>query len=341
MTQAHVHFFSTTFNPLRTGLALTLTAALTACGGGGDSSPTTPTPPTSPSATLTASNYQQVARASVQGSMFLSGTNNIAVSLSGRSASRPTSAALEQVRRISAAGRLRPSAVKVDEFACEVSGKVLLSINDANNNDKLDVGDSFGLEAQDCRDSDTSVSKGKVTITIREVTGDFGAGTYGAKLELKLEGFTEVEGNETYTGDGSMIINVTQSGASNTSTLEVPRLAVTSTQSGVTSTQSMTNVRVSEEYRTDNAGTTIITSVNGTLATTELGGQAVTLETLTPLRALESENFPNVGQMVVSGGGNSRMRITALNKTQVQLELDANGDGTYEDSVVKLWTDLS
>ncbi len=332
-------------NPLRTGLALTLAAALSACGGGGDSSPTTPptpAPPTSPTAApLTAANYQQVARASVQGSLYVSGANNVTLSLTSRAASRPASAAAEQVRRIAAAGRLRPSALASDEFACDVSGKTVVSINDANNNTKLDAGDNLGFEAQDCRDSDGSLTKGKVTITLREVTGDYGSSTYSAKLELKLEGFTVVEGNESYGGDGAITITVSQSGTTNTSILEVPRLAATAVENGVTSSQNLSNVRVSEEYRTDNTGTTITTSVNGTLSTTELGGQTVTLETVTPLRALESQNFPFAGQMVVGGGAGSKLRITALSATQAQVELDANGDGTYEASVVKLWTELS
>jgi hypothetical protein len=44
--------------------------------------------------------------------------------------------------------------------------------------------------------------------------------------------------------------------------------------------------------------------------------------------------------MVVTGAAGTHLRVTALDAIQVQLELDANGDGAYEGSGVFAWGSL-
>jgi len=44
--------------------------------------------------------------------------------------------------------------------------------------------------------------------------------------------------------------------------------------------------------------------------------------------------------VVVTGASGTHLRVTALSSTSVQLELDANGDGTYERSAVFAWDSI-
>jgi hypothetical protein len=53
----------------------------------------------------------------------------------------------------------------------------------------------------------------------------------------------------------------------------------------------------------------------------------------------DADLYPTSGQIVATGAVGS-LRTTALNTTNVQIELDANGDGIYEASKVVLWTAL-
>lgn len=54
-----------------------------------------------------------------------------------------------------------------------------------------------------------------------------------------------------------------------------------------------------------------------------------------------TQSFPDTGQAVISGAGNSRIRFTAVSSTLAKLEVDANGDGTFENTATLRWLDLS
>jgi uncharacterized repeat protein (TIGR01451 family) len=51
--------------------------------------------------------------------------------------------------------------------------------------------------------------------------------------------------------------------------------------------------------------------------------------------------FPDSGQMLLTGDANRTIRVTALNSTLVQLQLDTNGDGTVDNTAGMKWTDLN
>jgi hypothetical protein len=50
--------------------------------------------------------------------------------------------------------------------------------------------------------------------------------------------------------------------------------------------------------------------------------------------------YPNAGQVTATGLGGSKMRLTVQSATTVQIELDADGNGAYETSVTKPWSEL-
>ena len=53
-----------------------------------------------------------------------------------------------------------------------------------------------------------------------------------------------------------------------------------------------------------------------------------------------SQPRPASGQATVTGANGAMLRLTALSSTQVRIELDADANGTYETSVIKLWSEL-
>ena len=50
--------------------------------------------------------------------------------------------------------------------------------------------------------------------------------------------------------------------------------------------------------------------------------------------------YPSSGVAVVAGSGGGSVRITALSATEVKFELDANGDGVFETSTTRKWTEV-
>ena len=67
----------------------------------------------------------------------------------------------------------------------------------------------------------------------------------------------------------------------------------------------------------------------------------ITVETTTPIRAYEINEWPSSGVMVVTGNNNNKIRLSAIDETQCQIDADLDGNGSYEwGPVVKNWTDL-
>jgi hypothetical protein len=67
----------------------------------------------------------------------------------------------------------------------------------------------------------------------------------------------------------------------------------------------------------------------------------VDVGTTEPLAFTTLSQFPNLGQLVLTGFGNRSIRVTATSATQVKLELDLDGDANYELWTTILWTQVS
>jgi hypothetical protein len=83
----------------------------------------------------------------------------------------------------------------------------------------------------------------------------------------------------------------------------------------------------------------MINGFSGKVTSTELGNQQVVISTPQPMLNVDYEAFYSSGELMVRGAG-SALRITAVDRYQVRLELDANADGTYETQQLKYWIDL-
>jgi hypothetical protein len=59
----------------------------------------------------------------------------------------------------------------------------------------------------------------------------------------------------------------------------------------------------------------------------------VDVTTPQPLVVVTGEDHPSSGEFVVTGANNSSARLTALSATTFQIDVDADGDGTYETTV--------
>lgn len=83
---------------------------------------------------------------------------------------------------------------------------------------------------------------------------------------------------------------------------------------------------------------------NYTLASTELGG-SVTVTTIDPMQQRGIRLYPFAGQFIVTGANNSKIRVTILGDEthagdDVQIDLDENGDNTYERTILRDWSAL-
>ena len=80
-------------------------------------------------------------------------------------------------------------------------------------------------------------------------------------------------------------------------------------------------------------------TVSGTLTSTRLGG-SLTFQTLVPFSGIEGAP-PSSGVLKVSGANNTSLTLTALSSTSVRIDVDTNGDGVFDTSTSKTWSEIA
>jgi hypothetical protein len=63
----------------------------------------------------------------------------------------------------------------------------------------------------------------------------------------------------------------------------------------------------------------------------------VVISTSTPFRYLAGSTYPSIGTMIVTGSSNGRARLTVIDSASYNVDVDADGDGTYEISTSHTW----
>lgn len=300
---------------------------LAACGGGGGDGGT-PASPTGSSLSIAASNYQQVAQVVVSTTGYLMDTGDFAIG-------EPSGASAQSARRVRAQ-QARPRATSSETVTCTQGGSLQLSFNDQNNNGNWDVGDTLRAVAINCREDGLTL-QGGLGLNAKALSGSFGSGSYSATLQLSLENFSITEGSDTSTGNGNLDMQISVAAGTTELTLVVDAISVAGTEAGQLYNHGLRDARQSLRLPLAGGSTS---STSATVSSSKLGDKSVRIETPTPFETAVNAQFPSSGQMLISGANGSKLRLSAQNATQVLLELDGDGDGSYETRSTKAWSEL-
>lgn len=80
--------------------------------------------------------------------------------------------------------------------------------------------------------------------------------------------------------------------------------------------------------------------MNGTLSSSALGGNSVALVTLQAFARNGSDAYPASGQATATGASGAKVLITVIDGATLRIELDADGDGLYEEGTTRSWSEL-
>lgn len=331
--------------PSRSRLAClaTIAAVLAACGGGGDGSSGDPLVPSA--ATITAANYEGVARQVLAATSYMGDATGLVTG--AQVAPGPQALfgfARAQVRRVPGlfANRvpLVNGVVTTDTLDCTSGGSVTVRQNDVNGNGQVDVGDAVTLTARNCVEDGATLS-GALDISFSAVNGDLDSDVYSATVSITLKDLRAATPAGNATGSGQFTLAISSANA-NTSALalDVSSMAVSGSFGGTADTVTMQNFSLSSSTALSGGRLRTTTSVSGTVGSNNLAGGTVTLATGSPLVQFDGDLHPSSGQITATGAARSQMRLTVQSVTNVLLELDANGDGSFESSTVKTWASL-
>jgi hypothetical protein len=76
-------------------------------------------------------------------------------------------------------------------------------------------------------------------------------------------------------------------------------------------------------------------TLTGVMESAKAGG-SFAVATLTPIQLYDTDVYPHAG-VVEMRGNTGVMNLRVLSSEQVQVELDANGDGVFESSTPQTW----
>jgi len=159
-------------------IALACAASLAACGGGGSSGGDDSATGASAGSDISTANYTSFTTPLARTVVGVSDSAGISSLIGGggaqAAAARSAIAALQAGRSAAlAAGHSRPQAVATDTLPCDAGGSITVTVNDGNNNNRLDNGDTIAATLNACRLTSTEpAGSGSFTMIIDSVTLD-------------------------------------------------------------------------------------------------------------------------------------------------------------------------
>ena len=318
---------------IRIYLNLTITTLLAvgliACGGDGGGSPAAPNAPVAPATpvAITSTNAPIVASAVVSGSTTFAGTSVPSTSPLVSPAASPmlgrfNANATKQAQNILSNPQFGPTFVRTTP--CLVSGSETLDV--------ADDGSSITVTYNNCSDTVGEVFNGTIALTNITRTPTVFSAT--SRIDLSVA----VTGRPTVRYVGTYNFSTTNTSTGSTTTITGSSFSII-IGSNVTT---LSNFSFAETYTT--ASDLYSITSNYTLASTVLGG-SVTVTTVSPIQQYGYRIYPFAGQFVVTGANNTKIRVTILGDetnigNDVRIEIDANGDNTYEITILRDWSDL-
>lgn len=344
---------------------------ITACGGGGGGSAgggsATTGAVTAPSVSITSANAPTVAAAStgdvqsvsnVAGSTSTIGaaqvvnaadSNKLETMTTMRANQVFTQFALKAAPYVSKTNAINAASVSNETVSCD-SGTMTVSGSVANSssyNTYLTQGDYISISANNCRYG-TDVLNGGLYVEVS--SGSFTNSTYYSNvgLSMKFTGLNLTSSTASGTavtgmdGDASFVMSKTV----NNSTMDIRGTVLTRSQTinGTASRTSLKNYTQGYVVSGSTATATVRAEVHTT--NTKLGatGGSYTLTTTTDVVWSTSTDVIQSGVIEIAGANGAKVRATigALNACAgcVFIETDANGDGNYESSETKTWSEF-
>ncbi len=319
-------------------------AALTACGGGGGGSGGNPPGFTTGPLAITASNYVQAGQEAMSSAYFLLDTGDFATAAQLSVDTGPMRFSRAQIAQLSrwfaTATRVATGVTQTSTEACSGGGSVTVTVNDVNGNDKLDVGDGANLVANSCAFGSEFVS-GEMTVLVTTLTGNLDTTVYKVSMSITMNNLVISSAAGSNTATGRMEFGEESIGLNNTiTTLGVSSLSATASFAGSSSTRTLSDFTLREALTPSGLGPVRSLSVTGTLASSALDSKSIALSTVSPFVRSNTARYPASGQALITGANGSKARLTAQSATTVFIEVDADGNGSYETSATRLWSQL-
>ncbi|MGF6610244.1 hypothetical protein OKW45_005166 [Paraburkholderia sp. WSM4175] len=325
---------------------------LAACGGGGGGDSGTSaansnsSSSSAPVGVITSTNAQDTVAYAYSGVQDLGTQSNTGASLAtGVSVETPTAglitASLAQLYKgvaVQPVNNLVTGVTASSTGACASGGTISVSVSEANPG-TVSNGDSMSITANNCSENG-EVMNGQITYGFSNLSGTIGSGTsWGATLTLNYANMTLQSGGVTIGANGDMSLSYQQSG----SQVATAAVSGSSLQMNLTESDGTVISRKLTAYSFNGSinGSSNTSSANFTLSgsSPKLGTVNFSVKTNAPFQAVGAAS-PSTGSMTVTAADQSSATLTAIDSTNVRIDIDSNGDGVIDQTINTTWADL-
>lgn len=341
-------------SPRRAGSRLALAALLSAplvllsaCGGGGGGGDSTP-PVVATQVAITSTNQKLVAAdaldsatnvdAARSGSSFVTGVQIDTGAVTG------DTMRLASVARVLAAkapaSLAQATGVALNEtIPCSSGGSMTVSGNVSGGN-AIVQGDQVTISTNNCIESVygvTSTMNGSLSIRITAGSFDPNLPSYPSHITMAIvaTNFSITINGQTESSNGDMLIDLTETSAT------VSSATVSGSSLASTGGRSYTLKNYSQQVGMDNGATTYRVSATVEATNGRLGSGTLSYTVSMPsAMTTDASGQYTAGSLKVVGASNASVLLTVTAANTLKLELDANGDGTYEASTTVTLTEL-
>lgn len=310
-------------------LASAVTLGLAGCLGGEDDTSTT-TSNTTTATAITTDNALDIAGGATSSYSAIKRSGDLANTLTGYDirSSGTQSAAAQAIRQLAAAEALpRAGLTTSTDVPCSGGGTIKVTTVYARVSSRS-VGDSTELVFNNCVENGQT-GTGSVKLTYTALTGTQGTAPYSYSIDAR---FTDLKYARSETewarSNGTLAIKQSYETSSTATDVSTSSFVIDGQVSAKTVRLTLSNM-TARTVLTNSTGVLAL-SFDETMALTLPNGQQLSGLRLQSLQdvTINSDSMTASGQILVTGSS-GKLRITFGND-QAAIEVDANGDGTYE-----------
>jgi hypothetical protein len=334
--------------PLARAAAVAALMTLAACGGGGGGvggdQGTSLLPGATPLA-ITASNYVAVAQQAVTATtLLLDAPGLITAAQVAPGGQVLIGFARAQFSRLpgwfAAAPQLASGVVSNDTVACTGGGTITGTVSDLNGNKIVDAGDSATLVANNCVEFGVTLN-GTLAFTVRTLTGSLDSNVFNASFDIRLSNLRATSPAGTVAASGNISETLISSDLNaGSADVTLSGMTIAGTFGGLSDTLTLQDWHMVSTVTPLGSLSSTSTTVSGSIVSAALQSKAVSIATQQPFVQIGGNDYPSSGQFTASGAAGSKLRVTAQDASHLRIELDADGNGAYETSITRLWSEL-
>jgi len=313
------------------GAGLSLVAACGGGGGGGSNPPVVITP----DATISSQNAVEIAGDVVTGVLdtgelgAFGGSGLIgADSGAGPAMSKASATAANKGVNVILSAPFGP-----EVSPCAMGGNVSVSGN-LSSQDTLTPGDTITARFTICDDGEGEVVNGVLTLDVDTFDGDLLSGFVAIGVTMGFQGFSVTENGEITTVQGGLSVLIdTRNYPLSTFTMSSGSLSVTDGVETVVLSNFTTTASADESSQPP----AFTFESSGRISVPTHG--SVTYRVEEPFTGF-GESDPDSGVLYIEGEMGANITATVLSANQVQLEMDYDGNGSIDETVIVTWVEL-